>query len=290
MTRVVLITGSSSGIGEAIALHQARLGNTVFATMRDPATGGQALREAMASEPLDVRILQLDVTDDASVERACAEALGQTGHIDVLVNNAGVSTIEPVEGSVAAAHELFEINYFGMLRTISAVLPSMRERGAGTIVNVSSVVGVLANAGSGAYAASKHAVEAMSESLALETVALGIRVIILRPGFIDTPIFPKAHVPYPEPPTGPYAAHIRRGLMIYSDPMKVAAPPRLVAEILEGALTDPEPKLRYHAGSADAFISARRRTPDEEWIRLGLIPEDKAWFAEVDKLVRGPGK
>jgi NAD(P)-dependent dehydrogenase (short-subunit alcohol dehydrogenase family) len=281
---VWLITGCSSGIGEALALHRARLGDTVFATMRNVEAGG-ALKKLADDEKLDLRLLKLDVTDDDSVSSAIKDALEQAGHIDVLVNNAGISTIQSVEGSLAAARETFEINYFGMLRTITAVLPSMRERHSGTIINVSSVTGVVANAGSGAYAASKHAVEAMSQSLALEVNCLGIRVIILQPGFIATPIFPKAQGG--EPPSGPYAKHIRRGRLIYSDPGKRAMPASIVAEIVSDALTDPQPKLRYQAGSAKALIQGRLRTPDEEWLTLGLVDDanDEEWFALIAKTV-----
>lgn len=280
----VLITGSSSGIGKAIALHQAQLGNTVFATMRNTADGGE-LQQAAEQEGLDLRVLQLDLTDDQSVSGCISNALEQAGQIDVLINNAGISTIEAVEGSLEAARSVFEVNYFGMLRTIAAVLPSMRARRRGVIMNVSSVTGVAANGGSGAYAASKHAIEAMSESLAIETVEHGIRVIILQPGFIATPIFPKAHIPYPEPPTGPYAKHLRRGLMVYSDPMNLAAPPRAVAEVVQEALVDPEPKLRYQAGSAKKFIDGRRAARDEDWVRLGLVEDDQEWFGELSALL-----
>ncbi|WP_181233201.1 SDR family oxidoreductase [Enhygromyxa salina] len=280
----MFITGTSSGIGEALALHRARLGDTVFATMRN-LDAGSTLEKIAAEENLDLRLLALDLTDDESVTRAVSDALDQTGHIDVLINNAGISTIQTVEGSLAAARETFEVNYFGMLKTITAVLPSMRERRSGTIINVSSVTGVVANAGSGAYAASKHAIEAMSESLALEVISLGIRVIILEPGFIATPIFPKAQGG--EPPSGPYAKHIRRGRLIYSDPAKRAMPAVTVAEVVAGALTDPEPKLRYYAGSAKPLMHGRRRTSDEEWLSLGQVADDddEAWFALIAKTV-----
>jgi NAD(P)-dependent dehydrogenase (short-subunit alcohol dehydrogenase family) len=279
--RVILITGARSGIGEAIALHQARAGDIVFATTRSGP--GVGLHQIAQQENLDIRHLQLDVTDDESVQAAITQALKQTGHIDVLVNNAGISTIESVEGSLEAAKQIFEVNYFGMLRTISAILPSMRERGSGTIINVSSVAGFVANAGSGAYAASKHAIEGMSQSLALEVIGLGIRVIILEPGYIATPIFQKAQ--RPEPPSGPYAKHIRRGRVVYSDPAKRAAPPSVVAEVVAAALADPEPQLRYYAGSAKPLITGRQRTSDEDWVKLGLIESDEDWFATVAKTV-----
>jgi NAD(P)-dependent dehydrogenase (short-subunit alcohol dehydrogenase family) len=282
--RVWLITGCSSGIGEALALHRARLGDTVFATMRNLEAGGN-LKKIAEDEKIDLRLLQLDVTVDDSVTNAIKAALDQTGHIDVLVNNAGISTIQSVEGSLAAARETFEINYFGMLKTITAVLPSMRERRSGTIINVSSVSGTVSTAGSGAYAASKHAVEALSQALALEVISLGIRVIVLQPGFIATKIFGKALAG--ELPAGPYAKHIRRCRLVYSDPGKRAMPTSIVTDTVAAALDDPQPKLRYPSGSAKALIQGRLRTPDEEWLRLGLVEDDKddEWAAMVTKTV-----
>lgn len=278
---VVLVTGSSSGIGEAIATHQARLGKTVFASMRNP-DAGRELQELAATENLDIRLLRLDVTDDQSVASAVAKVISQTGCIDILINNAGISTIESVEGSLQAAKRAFEVNYFGMLRTISAVLPFMRERGSGVIINVSSAAGVAANAGSGAYAASKFAIEAMSESLAAETMSLGIRVIILEPGYIQTPIYEKVHRALgTEAPTGPYAKHIRRGRIIYSSLVSNRPPPSVVATVVEEALVDPAPKLRYQAGSAKRLITVRRRIPDEDWVGLGLIEDDDEWSATM---------
>lgn len=281
MAKVVLVTGTSSGIGEAIALQQARAGNTVFATMRTPDTSGDGLRAAAATG-LDIRVLQLDVTNDESVTNAIHEALAQTGRIDVLVNNAGISPIGCVEGSLEEAKHAFDTNYFGMLRTIAAVLPSMRQQGSGVIVNVSSVTGVLANAGSGSYAASKHAVEAMSESLAIETMSHGIRVIILQPGFIATRIFEKAQ--RGAPPSGPYETHVRRMRAMYTDPQNIAQPPSVVAEALQAALDDPEPKLRYKAGSAKIYIEGRRRLSDEQWIGTGRFLDDAEWFVETRKM------
>lgn len=281
MSKSVLVTGASSGIGKAIALHQARLGNVVFATMRN-LDDGRALVDTAARESLSLSVLPLDVTNDASVASACAAAIETTGHLDILVNNAGISPIGSVEGSLEVAKHCFETNYFGMLRTISAVLPSMRARKSGIIVNVSSVTGVLANGGSGAYAASKHAVEAMSESLAIETIALGIRVIILQPGFIATRIFEKAQVG--DPPSGPYEIPIRRMRLMYTDPQGIARPALEVAEALQAAIDDASPKLRCKAGSASVYIDTRRRIPDEVWVGTGQILDDAEWLTKTREM------
>jgi NAD(P)-dependent dehydrogenase (short-subunit alcohol dehydrogenase family) len=161
---VALVTGCSSGIGLATAVRFARQTYDVWAGVRTPATATE-LREAIERERLAVRIVTLDVDDDASVRRA----VGEAGAVDVLVNNAGIGGGGPIEDvPVDFAKGLFETNYFGAVRTIQAVLPGMRQRGSGAIVNVSSIAGRLAIAGHGHYSAVKHALEAMSEALAQE--------------------------------------------------------------------------------------------------------------------------
>ena len=130
--RVVFVTGSSTGIGEATALHFARLGDTVYATMRTPDSSGDELRVADQLEELDVTLLALDVDDDHSVARAVGAAMERSGHIDVLVNNAGIGSLTSIEEvSMEDAKAIFETNVFGALRTTQAVLPSRRARGRG---------------------------------------------------------------------------------------------------------------------------------------------------------------
>ena len=148
--RIVFVTGSSTGIGEAIALHFARLGDTVYATMRTPDKSGETLRAAAEVEELDLTLLALDVNDDHSVARAIGAAMERSGRIDVLVNNAGLGNLASVEGvSMEDVKAVFETNVFGPLRTIQAVLPAMRERRSGTIVNITSISGRLVSGGHG---------------------------------------------------------------------------------------------------------------------------------------------
>src|SRR5262249_48057713 len=168
---VVLVTGSSSGIGLATALHFARFGHEVHAGVRNPATARE-LTDAIANEKLRAHTVTLDVDDDASVRRGVQDVVARSGRIDVLVNNAGIGGGGPIEDvPIDFAHALFETNYFGAIRMIQAVLPGMRERRAGAVVNVSSIAGRLAIAGHGHYSAVKHALEAASEALAQEVVA-----------------------------------------------------------------------------------------------------------------------
>ena len=163
---VALVTGCSSGIGLATALHFARQGYDVWAGVRNAATATE-LRGAIERERLPARPLALDVNDEAAVQRGVGEVVAKAGAIDVLVNNAGIGGGGPIEEvPVDFAQSMFETNYFGVIRVIRAALPSMRERRRGAIVNVSSIAGRVAIAGHGHYSAVKHALEAPRKSRA----------------------------------------------------------------------------------------------------------------------------
>ena len=184
---VTLVTGTSTGIGEATALHLARLGHRVYASMRTPDASAEGLRRVAEKERLDLEVITLDVDDSASVAAAVGDVLARSGQIDVLVNNAGVGNLASVEEvPIKDAKAVFETNVFGPLRMMQAVLPGMRARRSGTIVNISSVAGRLVSAGHGIYAGTKYALEAVSEAVAIETRRLGIRVILIEPGFVSS--------------------------------------------------------------------------------------------------------
>jgi NAD(P)-dependent dehydrogenase (short-subunit alcohol dehydrogenase family) len=211
---VCLVTGSSSGFGELIALELARRGDTVIATMRNT-TKRTALDAAAAAEDLTIEIDQLDVSDEASV-RACVErALERHGRIDVLVNNAGIGRLGPVEEHADdEILEIFDTNVLGYLRCVRAVLPAMRAQGSGTIVNVTSMAAFISVPFMGVYSASKAAIESFSEALHGELLPFGIRVATVQPGAYKTPMavaadqMPRAHTdasPYAE-----RAAQVRR--------------------------------------------------------------------------------
>ena len=272
---VVLVTGSSSGIGLATAVHFARLGHDVHAGVRSPATATE-LTQALAAETLPLRPVMLDVDDGASVSRAVGEVVDRSGRIDVLVNNAGIGGGGPIgDVPVEWAKTLFETNYFGTVRMIQAVLPGMRERRSGVIVNVSSIAGRLAIAGHGHYSAVKHALEAMSEALAQEVVASGIRVAIVEPGVVVTPIFTKAR--RFADPASPYAVHVRRLLLFYQMQMKMPSQPIDVAHVIHEAATTDHPKLRYPVGKdAELLIAGRKRLTDEDYVATGRdMPDDQ---------------
>jgi len=181
MTRI-LITGSNSGFGRLAALTFARQGHDVVATMRNLGKGDD-LRALAAAEDLPIEIRALDVCDPASV----VDAIGDASELDVVVNNAGFEVAGAVEmvGDELLARQ-FDTNVAGPLRLIRAVLPAWRERGSGTIVNVSSIAGVVGAPYGGVYAASKHALEALSEALHFETSIYGIRTRLVEPGRFST--------------------------------------------------------------------------------------------------------
>jgi NAD(P)-dependent dehydrogenase (short-subunit alcohol dehydrogenase family) len=193
---VVVITGCSSGLGPRLALAFARRGDRVYATMRG-SDRGQDLTDTAAAEGLDVRVLELDVTDQGSVQSAIDHVHDAEGRIDVLVNNAGLLHFGSVE---LLPDELlrstFDTNVFGAVRTLRAVLPVMRAQRSGVIVNVSSVAGrVPAVPIVWSYMASKQALSAMSDALALELEPFGIRVVSIEPGWFKTGIVAKAGRP-----------------------------------------------------------------------------------------------
>jgi NAD(P)-dependent dehydrogenase (short-subunit alcohol dehydrogenase family) len=188
---IAFVTGTSTGIGLATAISLARAGHIVYAGMRNPQRHGE-LHEAVARENLGIRIVAHDVDDDASARDAIGRALAEAGRIDVLVTNAGIGTMGSAEEtSLSDFRSTMETNFFGALRCTQAVLPRMRERGSGCIVNVTSVAGRIAMSPQAPYASSKWALEALSECLAQEVKGFGIRVAIVEPGVIATPILGK---------------------------------------------------------------------------------------------------
>jgi NAD(P)-dependent dehydrogenase (short-subunit alcohol dehydrogenase family) len=187
MSTVSVVTGANSGIGRAISIGLARHGHQVYGTVRDPHRAGK-LQSMAADDGVEVRLVTLDVGDDDSVRKGFAEILGREGHIDVLVNNAGVGGNAVVEETTPAQLlEVTNINVGGAVRCLQAVLPGMRERRHGSVVNISSVVGRFGAIGQAPYVASKWALEGLSEQLALELAPFGIRVIIIEPGVTRTP-------------------------------------------------------------------------------------------------------
>jgi NAD(P)-dependent dehydrogenase (short-subunit alcohol dehydrogenase family) len=194
--QVVLITGASSGFGRLIAETLARKNYQVFATMRNVngrnATAAREIAELAKRESLSLQTQELDVTDDASVERAVSKVVLQCGRIDVLVNNAGYGIMDLAETvTLAQAQRQFDTNFFGVLRMNRAVLPVMKRQGSGLLLHVSSGAGRLAIPGMGLYCASKFAMEALAEVYRYELAARGIDSVVIEPGASATPIMGK---------------------------------------------------------------------------------------------------
>jgi NAD(P)-dependent dehydrogenase (short-subunit alcohol dehydrogenase family) len=194
--KVVLITGASSGFGKLIAETLARKGFQVFATMRNVkgknAAVAQELLALAKRESLDLHVLELDVTDDASVERAVGEAAAQYGRIDVLVNNAGFGVTDLVETvPMSQAQRQFDVNVFGILRMNRAVVPHMKRHKSGLLLHVSSGAGRVVIPGMGLYCASKFAMEALAEAYRYELASQGIDSVVIEPGAYATPIIEK---------------------------------------------------------------------------------------------------
>lgn len=263
----VLITGCSSGFGLLTARQFARKGDNVFATMRDAKKAGP-LEKARDAEKLDnIKVLQLDVLDDASVKKAVAEA-SKAGPIDVLVNNAGLELKSPIEDATdAEVKRQFDTNVFGTLRVIRAVLPAMRQRGAGTIVNVSSIAGVVAPPYGGLYAASKQALEAISEALHYEVKSLGVRIIVIEPGGFATEFRNNIQAAAAFNETSPYWKRAERfdtAMRGITAPGGTSGDPEDVAIAIYNAVHDADPKLRYLVGADAQMIAGARKQLDFE--------------------------
>ena len=247
---VVLITGCSSGIGLEAALAFARHGDTTYASMRDLARADR-LRSRADAEGLTLEVLTMDVTDDDSVKAAVAEVESRHGAVDVLVNNAGVGFFGSVEDmDLSRAATLIDTNLWGAVRTTRAVLPAMRARGSGVIVNVTSVAGRVPGVPyQGFYSASKHALATLSEALNWEVAPYGIRVASVEPGFFATDIISNAGNGEAAA-TSPYAADQAWLVDFYLKAIESdAAPPAsIVADAIVQAAVDPATPLHNLVG------------------------------------------
>lgn len=271
----ILITGCSSGIGHATALRLARAGHTVYATART-SKGLSDLAAAGATT------LDLDVTDEASRVAAVQTVEAAHGAVGVLVNNAGYGEYGPIEEvPIDRVRRQFETNVFGAVRMVQLVLPRMREAGRGRIVNVSSMGGRLTMPFGGCYHATKYAVESLSDALRMEVGPLGIRVILVEPGPINSgfnAVLERDLTSAPQAAGDPYAA-LRRGMIKTTSrpmPRSLAGTPEDVAKAIDRAVTADRPKTRY-------VVTATARV----LIFLHTILPDRAFDALSRRLVEG---
>src|SRR3954447_9379196 len=247
--RVALVTGASSGIGEAAAHELAGAGFTVYGTSRSAVAGERRG---------DVVFLPLDVTDDESVNGVVREVLERSGRIDVVVNNAGFGVSGAAEeSSLEQARAIFDTNLFGSMRMTRAVLPHMREQGSGRIINVSSVLGLVPAPFAALYSATKHAIEGYSESLDHEVREYGVRVLLVEPAYTRTSFDTNA-IP-PDEPLPLYAKRREILDVLLADAVQAGDEPSVVAEAIVAAATDPRPKLRYQAGPLARRVAKLRR-------------------------------
>ncbi|MCY3995500.1 MAG: SDR family oxidoreductase [Rhodobacter sp.] len=267
----ILITGASTGIGKATAKYFQSQGWNVMATMRKPENGS----ELAALE--NVVVTRLDVTDPASVEAAVAATLDAFGGIDVLLNNAGYGAYGPLENfDMDRIRRQFDTNVIGLLEVTKAVLPHMRAKRSGTIVNISSIGGQMTFPLGTLYHGTKFAVEGMSEALHYELEAIGVKVKIVEPGMIATDFGGRSFDFANEPAIKEYQGVVGAMMSSMANQAFPPSPPELVAEVIWTAVTDGTTTLRYRAGQdAEILLTNRKAADDATFIggikeRMGL--------------------
>jgi NAD(P)-dependent dehydrogenase (short-subunit alcohol dehydrogenase family) len=262
---VVLITGASSGIGKAVASAFAAKGFEVFGTSRNP----------QRTDPIaGVELVQLDVADAASVSAAVATVVRRAGRIDILVNNAGSGVFGAAEeSSDAQAQELFDTNFFGLVRLTREVLPHLRAQGSGRIINIGSVLGFLPAPYGALYAASKHAVEGYSESLDHETREFGVRVSVVEPGYTSTSFESNAiDADSPIESYAPVREHVKG---VLAGEIRAGDDPAVVAQVVLKAATSRSPKLRYPAGPLARRLSLLKKFAPAALLDRGVRTANK---------------
>jgi NAD(P)-dependent dehydrogenase (short-subunit alcohol dehydrogenase family) len=257
----VLVTGASSGIGAATAQLLRDRGFEVFGTSRRP--------EQLGADAPDIHWVAMDVCDEDSVRKGMAQVLGAVRHLDALVCNAGFGIFGSVEEvSIAAAKAQFETNFFGTLRTLRAAIPHLRAARRGRIAIVGSLAGRAPIPFQAHYSASKAAVEALTLGLRNELHPLGVKVVLIEPGDIDTPF--NDRMDWGDTAQSPYADRIRRSEEVVRKSLPQAPPAVVVARVIHRALTARRPRVRYAAGAEALLVPlGRRLLPD--WLSLKLI-------------------
>jgi NAD(P)-dependent dehydrogenase (short-subunit alcohol dehydrogenase family) len=280
---VSVVTGANSGIGRATAIHLARQGHEVFGTVRAIAKA-EKLAATAEEAGVEGHLVELDVADDDSVRAGFEQILGAAGRVDHLVNNAGVGANGVAEECSSSDYlDAFNVNVVGAVRCVQAVLPQMRERGSGSIVNITSVAGRVAAIGQSPYFTSKFALEGLSEGLAQELAPFGIRVVIVEPGVTKSAIFAK-NIDAPNT-TGAYDAHYRRMFQFYAAGIAAATDPFEVAAVIHHAITTPDPQLRYAVSwGGRELVEGRAGIADSDWVALGAIPDDAGYYRRFAEL------
>jgi NAD(P)-dependent dehydrogenase (short-subunit alcohol dehydrogenase family) len=250
--QVVFITGSSTGFGRLFAETSARKGHTVFATMRHPggrnAKNASEIRTLAEKDSLPICVLELDVTDDVSVERAVDATVAKAGRIDVAINNAGYAVSGLAETvTTEQAQRLMDTNFFGPVRVNRAVLPHMRRQGSGVLMHISSGAGRIVGPSMGFYCASKFALEALAESYSYELASQGIESVIVQPGPYETPVIGNMVIAADEARTNTYGAVKQIPWKINAALSSMAGNAQEVADAVLQIIETPagEKRLRY---------------------------------------------
>ena len=272
--KVALVTGSSRGIGFVTSITLARNDFLTYASMRN-LDKEKEIRLVVDKENIPLKTLQLDVTDSTSVNNAIKSIMDETGRIDVLVNNAGYGLVGAFEElSIEEIKQQFETNFFGVIRVTQAVLPIMREQKSGIIVNISSGAGRFGYPNGSAYVSTKFALEGLSESMAYEIEPLGVRVVLVEPGFVRTN-FSNVVAKRSQSPSSQYSKMTEKMAESF-DQMKLnSSPPELVANVVLEAVTSKNPDLRYLAGK-----------DVEQWMEQKKYMSDKEFFNMIKQSLR----
>ena len=268
--KVAVVTGSSSGIGYETSLALAREGFLTYATMRN-LEKGSSIKSDSDKANLPLKIMQLDVTDDASVSQAVQSIISDSGRIDVLVNNAGYGLIGAFEDlSLDEIKQQYETNFFGVVRVTQAVIPIMRKQKSGRIINISSGAGRFGYPGGSAYVSTKFAMEGLSESLSYELDPFGIKVILVEPGVIRTNFGNGMVVAKKsQGPASAYLSMTRKMNEVLGQLMQNGSPPSLVANVVLQAAKSDNPNLRYLAGKdVEQWVDQKKKMSDKEFFNM----------------------
>ena len=266
MEKIAVVTGSSSGIGFETSLALAREGYFTYATMRD-LSKAEEIKKISEDEALPLKVIELDVDNEQSAEKAIKSIIDEKGRIDVLVNNAGWGlwgTAEDV--SLDEFREQFETNFFSVVRIIQKVAPVMRKQGSGNIVNISSVAGRIGFPVSTAYISSKFALEGLSESIRFELGQFGVNVIIIEPGVIKTKFFDSMRTAKKADEGETYRDITRKVITGVKMMAEMGTPPKEVANVIINAIKQEKPLPRYIVGNdAMMFLEAKKMKTDIEF-------------------------
>ncbi len=257
-SKVILITGTSSGIGKASAEYLSKQGHTIFGTSRYPGS---------YPKPNDYTILQMDVTDNTSIQNAINQIIENEGKLDVLINNAGFGIAGAIEHtSIDKAKEQFETNFFGTVRLIKSVLPIMRKQDAGLIINISSIGGVIGLPYQSMYSASKFAIEGLTESLYKETHSSKVKITMIEPGDFKTGFTEKREIPK----TVTKSTNFQTTLKIIENDENSGQDPIMIGKLLNKIINTSNPRLRYTVGALDQKLAVflKRLLPNRlfDWI------------------------